>query len=119
MKIADLIYETPEITEEKLLEIINTNLESLKSIDKNIVDRIEQIHKSSNPANELILKEYDLIQDKKSYLTKSQRDLLTGFVGSCLIQMVKDNGGREESTSNNRLESIPEAEEIGDNSESK
>ena len=117
MKIADLIYETPEITEEKLLEIINTNLESLKSINRNIIDRIEQIHKYSNPINELILKEYDLIQDKQSYLTKSQRDLLTGYVGACLIKMVKkDNGGREESTSDDRLESIPEAEEVRDNS---
>lgn len=119
MKVKELIYETPEITEEKLLEIINTNLESLKSIDKNIVDRIEQIHKYSSPINELILKEYDLIQDKQSYLTKSQRDLLTGYVGACLIKMVKkDNGGGEESTGNNRLESIPEAEEVRDNPES-
>ena len=118
MKIKDLIYETPEITEEKLLEIINTNLKSLKSIDRNIISRIEQINKHSNPTNKLILKEYDLIQDKKSYLTKSQRDILTGFVGTCLIKMVKSNGGGEESTSDNRLESIPEAEEVRDNSES-
>ena len=60
----------------------------------------------------MILKEYDLIQDKKSYLTKSQREIILGFVGYCMILMTKENEKQE-----NPDEAIQEAEIIGDDSD--
>jgi len=117
MKIKDIIYNTPEISEEKLLEIINNELDFLKRINKSLINRILNIHNYSEPINKLLLKEYDLIQDKKSFLTKSQRDLVIGFVGACMIKIVKNDGGTTESTSPDGLEFVPKAEEIRDNSE--
>ena len=97
MKINDIIYQTPEITEEKLLENIDNYLIFFR--DKSLIKRIRELHKNSK-INKAFLEEYDLIQDKKSYLTKSQRVMVTGFVGMCMIQMVKDNGGGESTSSN-------------------
>jgi hypothetical protein len=91
MKIADLIYETPEMTEEKLLAIINENL---KMVDSFLKKRLIEIHKDSTKPFDLaqtFLDEYDLIQDKKSLLTNSQRKLVNGFVGYCMIKMTKGN----------------------------
>jgi hypothetical protein len=88
MKIKELIYQTPEMTEEKLLEIINNNLSMMKNSAKN---RILELHKEENNLAKAFLDEYDLIQDKKSYLTKSQREQIVGFVGLCMIQMTKGN----------------------------
>lgn len=87
MKIEKLIQETPEVTEEKLLEVIK---EQLPLVKKNIRERIKSLHKDVDLC-QAFLNEYDLIQDKKSYLTKSQRDQVVGFVGLCMIQMVKGN----------------------------
>jgi hypothetical protein len=89
MKIKELLYKTPEITEEKLLEIINNNLYLMNSSAKN---RIRELHKKEYNLAKAFLDEYDLIQDKISYLTKSQRDQIVGFVGLCMIKMVKNNG---------------------------
>ena len=99
MKIKELLYKTPEMTEEKLLEIIDNELPILKRINKNLINRINQICKHSNPINNLILKEFDVIQDKKSYLTKLERDMLTGFVGACMIKMTKENVGTNSDSS--------------------
>ena len=33
----------------------------------------------------------DIIQDKKSFLTKSERNTVIGFVGTCMIEMTKGN----------------------------
>ena len=85
MKIKDIIYETPEITEEKLLELINENIPMMREGARN---RIQELHKGVDLA-QAFLDEYDLIQDKKSFLTKSQRNNVIGFVGLCMIQMVK------------------------------
>ena len=85
MKIKDVIQETPEMTEEKLLEIINTNLPFMRLETKN---RIQELHKEVDLA-QAFLDEYDLVQDKKSYLTKGQRDQVVGFVGLCMIKMTK------------------------------
>ena len=99
MKINELLYKTPEMTEEKLLEIIDNNIVIFRN--KNLLQRVAGLHKEV-PLNKALLVEYDLIQDKKSYLTKSQRDLVIGFVGLCTIQMVKGNGREsEQSTSQN------------------
>ena len=89
MKIKELIYQTPEITEEKLLELINENIPMMRKEARN---RIQELHKGIDLA-QAFLDEYDLIQDKKSYLTKGQRNQVIGFVGLCMIKMVKGNDG--------------------------
>ena len=114
MKIKELLYQTPEMTEEKLLEIIKDELKALKKVNRTIIVRLYEIYGHTEDIEKLILKEFDKIQDKESYLTKSQRDMLTGFVGTCMIEMTKGNG---KSTSDDRLESVPEIEEVGDSSE--
>ena len=91
MKIADLIYETPEMTEEKLLAIINENL---KMVDSFLKKRLIEIYRDPTKPFDIaqtFLDEYDLIQDKKSLLTNSQRRLVNGFVGMCMIKMTKGN----------------------------
>lgn len=93
MKIKELLYKTPEMTEEKLLEIIDKNLSMMKNSAKN---RIRELHKGEYNLAKAFLDEYDLIQDKKSYLTKSQREQIVGFVGLCMIQMTKNNEHREQ-----------------------
>lgn len=113
MKIKDLLYKAPEMTEEKLLEIIEANLGLLKGRNSTLIKRIQTINKHSDDINKLILKEYDLIQDKKSYLTKSQRETILGYVGYCMIIMAKQNEKQEDSDS-----SISEAEVIRDDSNS-
>lgn len=90
MKIKELLYKTPEMTEEKLLEIIDKNLPMMRNSTKN---RIRELHKEENNLAKAFLDEYDLIQDKKSYLTKSQRDQIVGFVGLCMIKMTKGENG--------------------------
>ena len=102
MKIKDIIYETPEITEEKLLEIIDNKYPLYRNTA--LIKRLRELHKEVS-INQAFLDEYDLIQDKKSLLTKSQRDFVVGLVGMCMIQMVKGteskNGGGTETPSNN------------------
>ena len=77
------------MSEEKLLEIINDNLLLIRKSDRN---RIQQLHKEVSLA-QAFLDEYDLIQDKKSFLTKSQRQVVLGFVGLCMIKMTKGLDG--------------------------
>ena len=89
MKIKDLIYKTPEMTEEKLLTIIDKNL---KMVDSFLRRRLKELHKDIDLCKAL-LDEYDLIQDKKSNLTRGQRNMVVGFVGVCMIEMTKDNNG--------------------------
>lgn len=89
MKIEELIYKTPEMSEEKLLKLLNSHLEWIK---KDLKNKIIELHKSNDKPFDLaqsLLNEYDLIQDKKSNLSKSQRDQVIGFVGMCMIQMTK------------------------------
>lgn len=85
MKIKDVIQKTPEMTEEKLLKIINAAFPIVKPEIKN---RVQELHKGVDLA-QAFLDEYDLVQDKKSYLTKGQRDQIVGFVGLCMIKMTK------------------------------
>ena len=85
MKIKDVIQKIPEMTEEKLLEIINATFPIVKPEIKN---RIQELHKGVDLA-QAFLDEYDLVQDKKSNLTKGQRDQVVGFVGLCMIRMTK------------------------------
>ena len=88
MKIKELLYKTPEITEEKLLETID---KTLPIITNSIKNRIRELHKGELNLAKAFLDEYDLIQDKKSYLTKGQRNQVVGFVGLCMIKMTKGN----------------------------
>lgn len=91
MKIKELIYQTPEMTEEKLLKIMDSHLNWIK---KDLKNRIKDLHKDPSKPFDLsqaFLDEYDVIQDKKSYLTKSQRNIVIGFVGTCMIEMTKGN----------------------------
>lgn len=85
MKIEELIYKTPEMSEEKLIELLDKFSPLLR---KEAKDRLNQLHKRES-LSKALLKEYDLIQDKKSHLSKSQRDQIIGFVGMCMIQMTK------------------------------
>lgn len=78
MKIKDVLYETPEMTEEKLLELIEEHKSFLKSY---LLKQFED--------NKAILDEWDLIQEKKSKLTRSQRDQICSLVSVCLIKMTK------------------------------
>lgn len=78
MKIKDVLYETPEMTEEKLLELIEKHKSFLKSY---LLKQFED--------NKAILDEWDLIQEKKSKLTRSQRDQICSLVSVCLIKMAK------------------------------
>ena len=90
MKIKELIYQTPEMTEEKLLTIIDKNYKVM--VGSTLRSRLRQLHKDIDLCK-AFLDEYDLVQDKKSLLTKSQRNMVVGFVGICMIEMTKDNDG--------------------------
>ena len=85
MKIEELIYKTPEMSEEKLIELLDKYSPLLK---REIRFKLNQLHKEKD-LSKALLTEYDLIQDKKSNLSKSQRDQVIGFVGMCMIQMTK------------------------------
>lgn len=86
MKIKELLYKTPEMTEEKLIEIIDKTLPIMRNSTKN---RIRELHKGEYNLAKAFLDEYDLIQDKKSFLTKSQREQIVGFISLCMIKMTK------------------------------
>ena len=87
MKLKDYLYKTPEMTEEKLIELLDKFSPLLR---KEAKDRLNQLHKGES-LSKALLKEYDLIQDKKSHLSKSQRIQIVGFVGMCMIQMTKED----------------------------
>ena len=87
MKLNNVIYNTKEISESKLLDIIKNNL---KLTSRSLRVKLKELYSEKDISN-IILDEYDLIQQKKSLLTKSQRDQILGFVGLCMIKMVKGN----------------------------
>lgn len=98
MKIKELIQETPEMTEEKLLKLMGEHLEMFpKYLRKRILDIHYKKPDPLDPITKYILKEFDLIQEKKSYLTKSQRNQVQGFVGMCLIKMTKGEEKKDNS----------------------
>lgn len=80
MKINDIIYKTPEMSDAKLLEIMEQNKLFLT---------VKDWFKFSNMKE--VLDEWDKIQTKSSNLSRSQRDAINGFVASCLIKMTKGN----------------------------
>lgn len=82
MKLEEALYKAPEVSEEKLLELIQKRIGflNLKSWSRN------------KYTPEDILKEWDNIQIKKSSLSRNQRDQICAFVSACLIEMVKNDG---------------------------
>jgi len=82
MKLKDCLYKTPEMTEEKLLELMDKRKGFLnfKTWSRNKYSDMKEI-----------LDEWDLIQIKKSNLTKAQRDQICAFVSACLIEMTRGN----------------------------
>lgn len=92
MKIKDILYKTPEMTEERLLEILRKYTNFIKG---NSRDRIEELYNKRHNEHEsdlakMILDEWDVINEKKSFLSKSQRDEICGLVSICLIEMTKN-----------------------------
>ena len=87
MKLNNVIYNTKEISESKLLDIIKNNF---KLTSRSLRIKLKELYSEKDIYN-IILDEYDLIQQKKSLLTKSQRDQILGFIGLCMIKMVKGN----------------------------
>ena len=64
----------------------------LNWIRKDLKDRIYILHKYPTKPfdySQAFLDEYDLIEDKKSNLTRGQRNIVIGFVGTCMIEMTK------------------------------
>ena len=82
MKLEEALYKAPEVSEEKLLELIQKRIGflNLKSWSRN------------KYTPEDVLKEWDNIQIKKSFLSRNQRDQICAFVSACLIEMVKNDG---------------------------
>ena len=87
MKLNNVIYNTKEISESKLIDIIKNNF---KLTSRSLRVKLKELYSEKDISN-IILDEYDLIQQKKSLLTKSQRDQILGFIGLCMIKMVKGN----------------------------
>lgn len=87
MKLNNIIYNTKEISESKFLDIIKNNF---KLTSRSLRVKLKELYSEKDISN-IILDEYDLIQQKKSLLTKSQRDQILGFIGLCMIKMVKGN----------------------------
>lgn len=90
----DVLYKTPEMTEEKLLEIIG---KYTGFMNRNASNRLREVYIKRTGSHEatlpqMILDEWDTIQKKESLLTKSQRDQVSGLVSMCLIEMTKGNG---------------------------
>jgi hypothetical protein len=81
MKLKELLHSNPELTEDKVLEKISErkDLLNFKTWSRN----------KYNSAKD-ILDEWDLIQIKKSNLTKSQREQLNIFVLACISEIFKD-----------------------------
>lgn len=82
MKLEEALYKAPEVSEEKLLELIQKRIGflNLKSWSRN------------KYTPEDVLKEWDSIQSKKSSLSRNQRDQICAFISACLIEMVKSDG---------------------------
>ena len=85
MKIKNVLYKAPEMSEDRLLKIISNHIMFL---DKCLIRRIESLHKEQS-IEQAILKEWDLIQEKNSYLTKGERDKVCSLVSVSLIEMTK------------------------------
>ena len=98
MKIKEVLYKTPEMTEERLLKFIK---KYKIFISPYTIKRLREIHKftDNDEIPQIILNEWDLIQEKKSYLSKSQRDQILALVSISLARM--SEGEKLEDEENN------------------
>ena len=81
MKLTDIIQTVPDLTEEKFRE----NVEEL--IKRSTIFRIPLCRDKEWTAEEMI-HEWELVQEKKSNLSKSKRDQVLGLVSTALYNMV-------------------------------
>ena len=73
-----------DVTEEKLLE----NIEKYKSYMRwTTLDRVKNYNKDL-PDSEAIINEWNKIQEKKSYLSSSERNEIAVFVGMCIVDII-------------------------------
>lgn len=82
MKLKDYLYEKPELTEEKIIEEITSSSPFLPSDLRHLTP-------------DEILKEFDLISEKRSNLTKSRRDIIQGIVTLAMIKIINDGGSQD------------------------
>lgn len=85
MKIQDVLYKTPEMTEEKLLALIEGSYGIF--VRRSTIKRLEEIYGRGKDVPKMILNEWDLIQAKQSYLSKSQKDQILAAVSIGLARM--------------------------------
>ena len=76
MKINDLLYKTPEMTEEKLLKIMDSHIDW---IPMKFFRRLRELHKEEFNLSKIILNEYDLVNDKKYAYTSQIYELIRIF----------------------------------------
>lgn len=104
MEVDKMIQDAPEMSTEKLLELIGNLLNDKKIhvLRKNTISEVKRLHKDYADENLPLhlLEEFDLITQKKSNLTNSMREEVFHLVSFCLVQMAKgddvtkeDNGG--------------------------
>ena len=89
MKIKDLV---PEINEEKFLNLLKEYSEYLATDTKH---RLRQLHKELD-IKYAIIAEYNLIQEKKSFLTFGQRKQIEGVVSLCLVRLAKGDESKDD-----------------------
>ena len=85
MNLENLIPNSPELNEEKLITMLK---EYSKYMSTEAKRRLQELHKELD-VEYAILEEYNLIQNKKSLLTRSQREQIEGLVALCLIRLSK------------------------------
>jgi len=104
MEVDKMIQDAPEMSTEKLLELIENllNDKKIRVLRKNTISEVKRLHKDYVDENLSLhlLEEFDLITQKKSNLTNSMREEVFHLVSFCLVQMTKgddvtkeDNGG--------------------------
>lgn len=87
MKLDDIIYETPELTEEALLEELSKNESFLSNDLLSVLKATSELH--AIPVNKLIFNEWGLIQKKKSKLSRSRRDQINALVGTSALHLIR------------------------------
>ena len=92
MNLKELIPESPEINEDKVIAMIKEYSDYLSTEARN---RLRQLHKDLE-IEYAILEEYNLIQEKKSYLTSGQRKQIEGLVALCLIRLSKGDESKDD-----------------------
>ena len=93
MKLEEVIYKTPELTEEELLEELSKNESFLSNDLLSVLKAISDLH--AIPVNKLILNEWNLIQEKKSNLSRSRRDQINALVGTSVLHLIQKHDEKD------------------------